>query len=172
MSTAQDWLRSFQLKRLLGKAHAFAAEGHYDLALRMLTRNPSRTAANIPSSTVPLIINKFYSDICQRIDRMKDAFSGCEIAMRQLDDRIFPSGDVYSDDELKYLRFRCKWILSGVSRFVDSIAFKMVLSIGVTSRDFDTNMVRPHIRRLFPMSEKDGISFDLYIDENRISLSS
>lgn len=165
--TLKNFLQYVCFKCLLRRAHALAATGNFDLALSTLTGTRFASDINVPSRLSPLIVNIFYADLCQRMERMKEAFDGCEIAIRQLTDERLPFEDVYSSDEIKYLQFRCKWIVSGVSRFVDSIAFKTALAIDTTSRDFDVSKVRLRIRRLFPMSEKDGMALDSYIEENK-----
>ncbi len=94
-----------------------------------------------------------------------EALSVLKIAVERLD-----RGELEGPDR-DYLYFYCKWLLSLLSKFSDSEATSIALSIGGSYIQLDLPRTSPLIKRWFPIPPEDGPRVDRYLERNMPSLS-
>lgn len=145
------------------------AKGKYDAARAQLERFFLECGAPGPSTMVPVMSNVMFADLCERTGEQINSYDACKVAIEQLQ-----SGNcinrINSEDK-KYLLFRCKWTLSLLTRYIDSIAFQDASRISVRYSDLDLRRVSPYVRRSFPIPEDSGRAVDRYFEQNAAELA-
>ena len=168
ISSRSAWLRSLRFASLLTKAQALAAQRKYGAAAAIVSKIFKVFDEEGASSNVPIIANILFGNLCDKINRPEVATVACEVALEQLDDYV-PKDGGFNPEEIKYLKYQCKWILSGTSRYVDSWPFQRALYVNISFADLKLSGVRPRLRRLFPLSAEEGAALDLFFSQNSSS---
>ena len=151
---------------LVSKARSLASRSKFGAASLILLKIFALYGHGGPSPATPLIANVFFADLCERQGNTEAAFRACEIAIRQMDDGIDGDRVEYRIDNINYLKFKCKWILSRVSKFRDSIAFEMIKNINVKYDSLNIGNTNSLIRNLFPIDRQSANQLDEFIKEN------
>jgi hypothetical protein len=150
----------FGLSAFLAKVQLLASRGRYGDALVKIKERYS----SCPSNSAPVLINLLFADLCERLGRMHDAAEACELVLLQID-TVEVRGE-FREDELKYMKYHCKWILSSLSKFSDSLVFKRAAAIDLSFDDLALANVRPRLKRIFPLNAEDARKLDSFVLQN------
>jgi hypothetical protein len=92
------------------------------------------------------------------------AYYACEAALRQCSaaEKIQRP----RREDIDYLRFRCKWILSRLSPYQDSLAMKLACSVTVTASELAFGEVSSSLRRQFPTDLDAANQVDAFLAQN------
>jgi hypothetical protein len=161
-----SWMRRKVVgAKAFSNARACAVRGDYLGALKALDTLYGVYKVSAPSLSVPPFVNVFYAFLLSKAGSGIAAYEVYGFALRQLSEGML-GWLRYNADEVKYLKYYCKYILSKLSPYADSAAFKLAQSITLTHRDLRLEMVRPYMRRALPLTRDVGARLDKFLLEN------
>ena len=82
--------------------------------------------------------------------------------MAQIGDESYPDNTTYNQDDMMYMRYIVKWILTRTSDSVDSDAWNIARSISGSFDMINISNVKPMLLEFFPITKMEGESFDEY----------
>lgn len=160
------WFAARKYEKVLSRARALAAKQEFEGAADVIISTYGALDADGALPTAPPIFNLLLADLWSRLGRKREAFCACKAAIDQFDanDQIKPGK--YSDEDINYLRYRCKWIFSGLSAYKDSEVFRLSEKINIRAEDLRIDLVKKELRKTFPMTAADGFALDHFMSEN------
>ncbi len=169
-SLAKRLGRVLRYQSEIRKAQTLFARGNFQEAKVPLVRLFSTYGATGPSADVPVEANILFAELCQKTGDLLDAYETCAVAMEQINTSKLVLG-TRGGENRKYLLLRCKWTLSLLSKYIDSMAFQDAVRTRVRYADIELHHVAPWLRHRFPMSDADGSALDKYFEENEALLA-
>ncbi len=166
-NAAFSTLRRIRTAHLFGRARRASSRQNFDLAIILLSKIFVLSGSEGPQRTTPLLANVLYADCCLKTGRKEDSYNVCVVILDQCDYLEHNKVRIFNRETIKYIRYIVKWILSLLSPFVDSEAFKLALSIENDFNDLDIAFVSKLTLKTFPISEDEGRRLDRFIAENR-----
>ena len=158
-------LRRLKFAVRMARAQSYASRGDTLSAQRELVALFHSYGEESWSSKTPLIANLMFAELCERSGQAKDAYDICLVILDQVSDNR--KSTVYNEEELKFVSFRCKWVLSRLSKFKDSLAMRRALSVGVSWSDIDSSKISKVLKRGFPTPPDIARAVDAFVAENR-----
>ncbi len=163
-------VRSIRYAAAASEAQSLASKRKHEAAKLVLRRVFARYGLTIPSNHVPVDLNILSANLCGWTGDLYGAYDACVVAVEQLRRPDYAGESIRLEDR-KYLMFQCKWILCGLSKYIDSSAMEEAFRIEVRYADLKLNRVKQVFRRKFPMSQRDGLAVDEFIKENEAELA-
>ena len=168
-SLVRRMAEGFRYALAMRTAQNLAAQRKFENAKLPLTRFFSSFGAPGPSTNVPVEANIMFAGLCQWTDHQHAAYEACHVAIEQIKtDKCVVE---LSGEDKEYLLFHCKWKLSLITNFIDSVAFQDAVQTGVRYADLNLRRVSPRLRRRFPITEDAGRALDQYFEENEAELA-
>jgi hypothetical protein len=158
--------RFFHARILYSRISKLAYSGDLVAAISTLKRLMILYGCAEPNINAPVIANLLYADLSKFLNDKKNSYKCCELVLDQLG-RIKISDLKITKCDSLYLKYKCKWIISELTEYSDSEAFRVALDVGVTYDMLNISKTSPLIVSLFPISKSDGFEIDTYFAQNR-----
>jgi hypothetical protein len=169
MKSLHNTIEKLKMKLALERARSRMGQGDFQRAILIFSKLFSDYGTKEPSLGSPLIANILFADCCEGAGKSMDAYRVCELSISQIDLLRIDPNSAYNLDELNYLSYKCKWIISLLTKFNDSDAFKFANNIRITYNDINLKKVRSYIQYLLPIDEEVGRKLDNFFEDNQAS---
>ena len=133
---------------------------------KILARIYASYHSDAPSFGVPIVVNAYYADRCHAFGDKDAAYYACELVVQQVNEAD-SSRKWQKPADLWYLLYWMKFILSGLSTYLDSSAWELALNIPATFDTLDVGATHRIFTTLFPLDPDKARGFDAYVEECR-----
>lgn len=148
----------------IARASRALSQQRFGKSLTLLRRVFRIYGSTEPSDAAPVLANVLFAQASHEAEEDEPAYYACEVALRQC--RTAEKGPRPKREDINYLRFRCKWILSRLSRYQDSLAMKLACSVTVSASDLSFEEVSPFLRWQFPTDLDAANQVDAFLSQN------
>jgi hypothetical protein len=160
----RQFLLYMRTEWLTFQAQKAAANGRYRDARQLLRKVLELHGNKQPSDSVEPYTNLFFASVADNLGDSYSASQACITALRQLDScdgRVWK----YSPEDVRYLKYCCKLILSRSTNYVDSKEFSLAKEVKIDFSDLNTAGVQRRIARTFHIPEDVGKEYDEFVEQ-------
>jgi hypothetical protein len=148
----------------IARASSALSQRRYSKSLALLRRVFRMFGSPEPNEAAPVLANVLFAQASHEAAEDEAAYYACEVALRQCsaaEKRPRPKRE-----DVNYIRFRCKWILSRLSQYQDSLAMKLACSVPVSASKLAFERVSPFLRWQFPTDLDAASQVDAFLAQN------
>jgi hypothetical protein len=150
---------------LIFLARRRGARGEFRVSREYIHEFYRMHGARPPSELIEPYVNVLLGQTLERLGDLRSASRVCMLAVEQLKSRLKKDWN-YNIDDVNYLLYCCKVILSRTTNYADSPEFMAAKAIQVRYEDLNVGKVQRRIANTFSISPDLGKEYDEYIKSN------